>query len=106
MNHVLKLFRVDEMVVSSILLTIVGPPCGVTDSADATVVDYHHLGSASNTFMSILKYRPIGEEFSHILTQSVRQLSLPTALRTSQNQHRIRRVCRKQSAPRKHTHTR
>lgn len=104
-NHVLKLFLVDEMVVSSILLTIVGPPCGVTDSADANMVDYRRLGSSSNIFMSMLKYRPIGEEFSHILTKSVRQLSLPTALRTSQNQHRIRRVRGKQSAPRKHTHT-
>lgn len=35
MNHMLKLFLADKMVVDAILLAIVGPPCGVADSVDA-----------------------------------------------------------------------
>lgn len=34
-NHMLKLFLADEMVVDAILLAIVGPPCGVAGSVDA-----------------------------------------------------------------------
>lgn len=33
--------------------------------------------------------RPVGEVFAQLLTQSVSQISLPTALRTGQNQHGI-----------------
>lgn len=33
-NHVLKVFLTDKMVINSILLSIVGPPCGVTGSVE------------------------------------------------------------------------
>lgn len=39
-NHILKLSLVEEMVINTILLTIVGPPCGVTDSVDANMHKY------------------------------------------------------------------
>lgn len=34
-NHMLKLFLADEMVVDAFLLAIVGPPCGVAGSVGA-----------------------------------------------------------------------
>lgn len=107
-NHILKLFLVEEMVINTILLTIVGPPCGVTDSVDANKMCKYGwlfpLGEFLRDMSILKKNRPIGEVFTQILAQSVGQLSLPTALRTSQNQHWIWSVRTRKSAPRKHTH--